>query len=161
MRIPQSLKGIQVIDSGLKYPVLEVLISDPATGKIWLMANCCFQDLMDPIYNDFELAGMGVAIIGNICQAIQSGALPMRCDAVMQIRHGENSPPIPMPWPGMLDDKPVKLNLADMPFDPTMFLDTSKYQFKTRIDRLALVDRVQATWLPYLKSKIAFGGVQV
>lgn len=149
--------SVAFIGTEIKYPVLDVILSDPATGKAWLYGPCCFQDIFSS--DDFELAGMGLAIIGNICQGIRNGNILMRYDALIQARTADGAEPIPLPWPGMPDDRPLKLDLAQMPFDPVMFLDTSDYQFKTRPDRLAMLDRIQAIWVPCLKAKLVFSRV--
>lgn len=151
------MSDYQIVGRALTYPVLEVVLSDPRTGRAWLLGPCCFQDLLGKDHDDFELSGMGLAIIGNICQGIKNGVIDMAWDAVIQVRHGEGADPVPLPWPGQPDDRPLKLNLATMPFDPIMFLEGDK--FKYRIDRINLMDRIQATWIPYLKAKLAFGRV--
>lgn len=154
-------ESFKIIGSGLKYPVLETVLEDPRTGKAWLVPQCCFGDLLAKEgCDDLDLAGMGEAIIGNICQGLHMGTIQMHFNAYLNLRLAEGAENIPLPWPGMPDDSVIPLDLCKMPFETEMFLDTSESRYKYRLNRQQMVLRIQANWVPYLKAKMAFGGVE-
>lgn len=142
------------------YPVIQTEISEPSTQKLFFLPSGCFHDLSSE--DDEELAGMGLAIIGNVCKLMHEAF----------VRHQEFEPSLwlklvswqsdkdrlPLPWPGMLNDDPtLPLQPGSLPFEEAMFLDDNK-DFKHRVDRLVLMRRIQETWLPYLKLQMARAG---
>ena len=155
------MSEFKVIGSGLKYPVIETVLEDLWTGKAWLVPQCCLGDLLaEEGCDDLDLAGMGEAIIGNICQGLHMGTIQMHYNAYLNLRLAEGADNIPLPWPGMPSDDVIPLDLCKMPFDSGMFLDASENKFKFRLDRQQMVLRIQANWVPFLKAKMAFGGAE-
>lgn len=143
------------------YPVIECEIT-MKDGTISRFPACCFHALTEE--DDEGLAGMGLAIVGNLCKLMREwelaladgeiqGPLPtaslwLRMDAWQR-----DADRIPLPWPGMPDDNPIlPFRPEELPFESEMFLEEGK--FKKRIDRLLLLARIRDTWVPYLKTKL-------
>lgn len=148
--------GLAIAPAGPVYPVLEVYFKHPRSCRTFVARNCCFHDLLGAGVDDQELAGMGLCIIGNVCKMLDLSIIDMAMDAFIQIRHSSGSDPVAIPWPGMPGGEAVPLDLARMPFDPTMFLDPEDHTFKRRPDRLQLMNRIEAVWVPALKHALAF-----
>lgn len=139
------------------YPIIQCVIEDPKTQTQWLLTSCCFQGLLDENeFDDVTLSGMGLTIIGNICKNLKNGLLKWHYNAHLYLIPNIGADPIEMPWPGMPDDGPVPLDLAKLPFDTTMFLDTDDVTFKRLPDRQKTMDRIGLVWLPWLKQKLFF-----
>lgn len=157
--LSRFIKAAELEDrTKVKYPTLEVTVTDPRTGATYLVGPCCFHDILtetgDSPTKEHELAGMGVAIIGNFVRAIKSGVIQQHWKPEIYIKAAPNAPHIPIPWPGMPTDDPIPLVPEQLPFDTAMFL--GKDGFRKRIDRNALLDRVMFTWVPALKSALIF-----
>lgn len=146
--MPSSAPVIQQV----VYPALETrLIFKTAVGEVsHPLESCCFHDLMT--VSDEELAGMGLAIIGNLCKQLSKDIFNQSIFASLTLKRSAQDDGIACPWPGMPDDSPVPLDLTQMPFQSAMFLDAD--QLKWRVDRLQLMNRIQAVWLPWLKGKM-------
>lgn len=146
--VAQKQSGQEII-----YPVIETSISYRmgSYDVSYLIPSCCFHDLMN--VPDYELAGMGTAIIGNLCKHLGREIFNPALNASLQLKMAKFAKPIECPWPGMEDDRPVPLDLTKMPFEAAMFLDEQN-QLKWRVDRLKLMNRIQAVWIPWLKTKL-------
>ena len=99
-----------------------------------------------------EVAGMGLAVIGNLCKLLARGAISPMADAALHLRVARVAPEIVCPWPGMPDARPLPLDLMQMPFDTEMFLADD--QFTHRVNRLALMRRIKDVWVPWLKKTL-------
>lgn len=145
----------ETVKDATVFPVLEVIIDEAISGRRYLLPSACFQDLFG--VPDEELAGVGLAIIGNVCKLMregESGRVPLRLTPTLQLRCAMGAEPIPVPWPGMPDDNPtLPLRPELMPFESAMFL-TDDHDFKHRVDRMALMHRIEAIWVPWLKAKL-------
>lgn len=141
--------------TGIQFPVLEVVVSLSKNGyeAFAVLPSCCFHDLIGA--PDEELAGMGLAIIGNLCKSLEREQLFDRdTSAELHLRMSPKAEPIKCPWPGMPDDRPAPLDLTQMPFESAMFLGGDDQQLKRRVDRLQLMNRIQSVWVPWLRSKL-------
>ena len=144
------------------YPVVETWLTGHANGvladpvptpaqRVWhRQAWGCFHDLS--VESDQELAGMGLAIIGNLCKLVASKQLSTQADAKLVWKRGQSDVERCLPWPGMPNDQPVPLDLCELPFDVAMFLHTEDTQFKQQVDRWALMRRIEAVWVPHLRA---------
>ena len=150
--------AIKLLRDPIKYPVIEVFFTTPQ-GKVFFARNCCFHDLLSE--DQFDLAGMGLAIIGNVCQMLGKGEIRMDWDAFIHVRIAPGAEPRSIAWPGMPDARPLKLDLAKMPFDAAMFIDEKDGFAKRRPDRLALMDRIGAIWVPELMTILSFSQREV
>ena len=111
----------------------------------------CFHDLFAD--DEAEWAGMGLCIIGNICKALGRDQISADADAKLELQIAPGSDAIPMPWPGMPDDRPIPLDITKLPLDSAMFIADDK-TFKYRADRLALMRRIHFIWVPWLQGKL-------
>jgi hypothetical protein len=135
------------------YPVLELHLTYHTGGKVkeWTVPSCCFHDLLSA--TDQELAGMGLALIGNLIQLLGKELYDEALGAELRLKRHPKDDGTCCPWPGMPTDNPaIPLDLTQMPFETAMFLEQD--QFKWRLDRLQLMQRIQATWVPWLRSKL-------
>lgn len=142
------------------YPVIETWLTGHANGylgdpqptpqlRMWhKFRDGCWHDLWSD--TDQELAGMGLAIIGNVCKAVASKQLSTQADAKLILQLASHGEEIPLPWPGMPDDRPVPLDLTQLPFQFEMFLHDESKQFQKRIHRLDLMRRIESVWVPHL-----------
>ena len=135
------------------YPILETRLTYHADGKVkeWLVPSCCFHDLASA--PDRELAGMGLAIIGNIVKHVGKDIYNEALDAKLLLKRYPTDTGIELAWPGMPNDAPLPLDLIQMPFDVSMFIDDDG-KGTHRIDRLALMRRIEVIWVPFLKEKL-------
>ena len=135
------------------YPILETLVKRPGLAHPWcLVTDCCFQDLFEA--HEGELAGMGLAIIGNLMKRVGAGTLTMRHESKLELVLVAGDTPIPCPWPGMPNDNPrFPLDFERLPWASAMFLN-ERGDFKKRMDRLHLMRRIQAIWVPWLIGKL-------
>ena len=143
------------------YPVIETWLTGQANGdlsdpqptpqaRVWhRFTPGCFHDLFSA--SDQELAGMGLAIIGNLCRQVSSHQLSTQADAKLILKRAKAAEEIPLPWPGMPDTRPLPLDLTELPFEFGMFLGDNE-QFKKRVDRLQLMRRIEDVWVPHLKA---------
>lgn len=140
------------IPEPLVYPVLEAHLTyhEAGTVKDWMIPSCCFHDLWSA--PDEELAGMGLAILGNLVKYCHADLYNERLGATLLLKRHPEDAGVTCPWPGMPDDRPLPLDLMQLPFDAAMFLDDAN--FTTRVDRLALMARIEAVWVPWLKSQM-------
>jgi len=148
------------VDDPVVFPVIETYITGHANGflgdpqptplnRVWRkMAWGCWHELWSA--TNQELAGMGLAIIGNLCRAVAAKALSTRADAKLILKLGKAGEEIPLPWPGMPDDRPVPLDLTELPFQFEMFLHDETKQFQKRVHRLQLMQRIEDVWVPHL-----------
>lgn len=147
------LKILEQDKTGVQYPVIDCLVTD-ARGRAWnnwsYLQNACFDDLFSA--DEGELAGMGLAIIGNLCKALDAKLISPQADAELHLRFAKDAVHILCPWPGMPDARPVPLDLTQMPFDPLMFLDAE--QFRWRVNRMELMHRIESVWVPWLKGTL-------
>ena len=142
-------KGLAQSTVDVQYPALVALVTD-REGAWDQIEGCCFHDLL--CADDHELSGMGLAIIGNLCKLLARGAISPMADAALHLRVAAGAPEIVCPWPGMPDSRPLPLDLTQMPFDATMFLTGD--QFTHRVNRLALMRRIEDVWVPWLKKTL-------
>lgn len=143
------------------YPVVETWLTGHASGflgdpvptpaqRVWhRQAWGCFHDLA--VESDQELAGMGLAIIGNLCKLVASKQLSTQADAKLIWKRGHTDVERLLPWPGMPNDQPVPLDLCELPFDSAMFLHTEDTQFKQQVDRWALMRRIEEVFVPHIR----------
>lgn len=107
-----------------------------------------------------ELAGMGLAIVGNVIKFVQSGKIPIGSYFNLVLKLSKDSDPIPLPWPGMKNANPRLLHGGkyflpeELPFDFTMFID-DEGNVKKRIDRLELLRRIEDVWAPYFVNLVS------
>lgn len=135
------------------WPTLEVTLTYLLpNGKLreWAIPSCRFHDLRSS--PDEELAGMGLAILGNLIKTVGHDLYDAAVGADLLLRRGPTDAGTPCPWPGMPNDAPIPLDLMAMPFDTAMFLDAD--QFKYRLDRWQLMARIQHVWVPWLKAQL-------
>lgn len=135
------------------YPTVEVLLHHEGTDRTYLMPSGCFHDLFSA--TDQELAGMGLAIIGNLCKVMQEAEeSALRLKPLLQLSLSAASDPIPLPWPGLPDDNPyLPMRPEVLPFEAVMFFNGDGHG-QRRVDRMALMQRIEAMWVPYLKMKL-------
>ena len=135
------------------YPVLEVIATKRVSGfdQEFYLTDCCFGELMDADYHD--LAGMGLAIIGNVMKHIGQHDLSTRDAVRLDLIMVKGATPISCPWPGMPNDRPLPLDYEKLPWDSTMFLG-DKGDFKFRMKRWLLMARIESTWVPWLLGKL-------
>lgn len=132
----------------------------------FVLPSCCFHDL----FEDFTIrpkwrrtiAGMGLAIIGNICRLMREAETsdpPHRYEPSLWLVMARGAEPIRLPWPGMDDDNlllpldGLTLDPDRLPFEPVMFLNDERH-FQRRVDRLALMHRVEDMWVPFLEHRL-------
>lgn len=136
--------------NAIDYPVIETSVSwwHGGTFVDAFVPQCCFQDLYSA--DDTELAGIGLTIIGNICQFVHQKHIPMEADASLALKYSSFDKGTPLPWPGMESDNPnLGLWLNDLPFDYTMMNEDGN--FERLVDRQALMKRIEAVWVPHVK----------
>ena len=129
------------------YPCLECTLVEGGQVR-W---SDGFMELRES--SDVELAGMGLAIIGNVCRQLAEGVVSPMADATLVLRL---APGVErdVPWPGMPDDRSVPLDLTQMPFEAAMFLGPQEGLYKQRVDRLSLMHRIETAWVPYLRQQL-------
>ena len=134
------------------YPVLEVRLTYATDGRVreWTISECCFHDLYDT--DEDELAGMGLAILGNLVKTVGRSVYDAALGAELLLKRHPKDQGIACPWPGLADDRPVPLDLVEMPWSTEMFLDSD--QFKYRLDRLRCMARIREVWVPWLKAQM-------
>src|SRR3990167_6471374 len=104
------------------YPLLNCLVKLPGLMQPWhYVTENCFHDLFEA--HEGELAGMGLAIIGNLMTRIHRGTLSTRHEARLELVLAPGDLPIRCPWPGLPDDRELILDYAQLPWDSVMFLD--------------------------------------
>lgn len=135
------------------YPLLQVRALDLADEREFLLSSCCFHDFWSSDHG--ELAGMGLAIIGNTVKFLREAEKQGRRFCVFcEFVAGPGVRPVPAPWPGMPDDNPMlPLSPEELPFESAMFFDDEQH-LKKRVDRLALMARIEAVWVPWLRAKM-------
>ena len=135
------------------YPTLEARLSYAHDGKVkdWLVPSTCFHDLWSS--DDNELAGMGLAILGNVIKHVGSDIYDEALGAQLWLKRYPGDVGIECPWPGMEDDRPLPLDLMKLPFDYAMFLRDDG-QGQRRVSRWVLMARIQGTWVPWLRSQM-------
>jgi len=151
----------RIVGEPVVYPVIETWVTGNRAGycgdpqptallRVWhRLPQGCWHDLWNA--NDQELAGLGLATIGNVCKAVADKRLSTRADAKLVLKLAKIGEEIPLPWPGMPDDRPVPLDLAELPFQFEMFLDADDEHFKKRVHRLDLMRRIEEIWVVHLK----------
>lgn len=134
------------------YPVLELHLTHygPKGLQSQIVPGCAFHDLWGE--TDAELAGMGLAMMGNLVRVLGSRMYDNALDAVLLFKRYPGDPGTKCPFPGMPDDRPVPLDLMQFPFEAGMFLNDGKGQY--RVDRWQLMARIQQTWVPWLKQQM-------
>ena len=144
------------------YPVIETWLTGHANGslghpqptpqaRVWhKFVPGCWHELFSA--SDHELAGMGLAIIGNLCKAVSDKRLSTDADAKLVLRLASYADDIKLPWPGFSNDRQITLDLCQLPMDVAMFLHDEDGQFKKRIDRLELMRNIENTFVPHLKA---------
>src|SRR3990167_19991 len=136
----------------LIWPILETSVKRRGLYHNWLVVtDCCFHDLFEA--HTGELAGMGLAIIGNLMKRVGRGELSMRDECKLELIRGPGAEPIQCPWPGLPNDAALSLDFEELPWDSVMFLG-EKGNFKFRMDRLRLMQRIEAIWCPWLIEQI-------
>lgn len=134
------------------YPTLSLYVSRIESGGVreYVLPSCCFHDLMDE--SDEHLAGMGLAMLGNLIKVIGKDLYDQTLSAQLLLKRYPTDTGIECPFPGMPDDRPIPVDLTQLPFQTGMFLqdDTLKH----RLDRWALMARVQEVWVPWLKRQM-------
>lgn len=140
-------------ETGVIYPVIQTSLirKQPGGAVESLLPSCCFHDLTSA--DDHELAGMGLAIIGNLCKTLGKDIYDVNLFAKLELKMASYADPITCPWPGMPDDRPLPLDLTQMPFNTAMFLD-EKNQLQWRLDRIKLMHRIREVWVPWLRGKL-------
>jgi len=134
------------------YPILNTMVKLPGLGQPWYyVTDCCFHDLFEA--HEGELAGMGLAIIGNLMKRIGNGTLTQRHEVRLELILAQGAEPIRCPWPGMPDDSNIVLDYSELPWDSTMFLSADN-KFKYRIDRLKMMHRIQNIWTAWLITQL-------
>ena len=144
------------------YPVIDTWITGHASGalgdpqptpqlRVWhRFPSCCWHDLRSATTQ--ELAGMGLVIVGNLCRGVATKQISTHADAKLVLQRAAPAPQLLLPWPGMPTDNPsCSLDLAQLPFQAAMFFHDEDGQFKHRVDRLALMNRIGILWVPYLR----------
>ena len=122
-------------------------------GEEYYLPQCCFHDLFESDLN--EIAGMGLAIIGNVVKMVQAKLIPMGARLWLRAKFSEYDKPTNLPWPGMPNDDPnlpasgFYLDPTNLPFDFAMFIDENGNGGK-RIDRLELMRRIHDVWVPHI-----------
>lgn len=159
--VPEDVLTSLPRSPALVYPVIEAWATGHANGylghpqptphqRVWhRLPGCSFHDFCSS--TDQELAGMGLAIIGNVCRMVASKALSTTADAKLLLKLIPGSEDLALPWPGMPDDRSRLLDLAQLPFEFEMFLHDETHQFQKRVSRLDLMRRIEAVWVPHLK----------
>lgn len=147
------------------YPVIELHLTYHADGSVkeWTVPECCFHDLFSATTE--ELAGMGLALIGNLVKLLGQHLYDDALDAQLLFKRDPKDVGIPMPWPGMPSDDPrIPLDLTQFPFDVGMFekptahssvLTPETEMANKRLSRWQLMARIQQTWVPHLQSLMA------
>lgn len=135
----------------LVYPIIEVRCKE-RSGKEWLVPGCLFHDLLKS--DDMELSWAGGNIIANMINGMKSGQLSQEHGYRLGLQMAPNARVIPIPWPGMPDDQPIPLDLDKLPFDISMFMDTSDMKFKRRMDRQKFTRGLESTWVVWLKAQM-------
>ena len=133
------------------YPTIETPIYDASTGVTSYVVSACFHDLTSA--SDHDLAGMALAIVGNMTKGLGEKVFNPELFAELRLRRSRSDAGVKLPWPGLADDRPLPLDLTQLPWDTAMFIDEAN-QLKYRIDRLAFMDRVATVWVPWLRSKL-------
>lgn len=143
----------------IRWPVLEAHLTYHHDGAVreWVVPSCCFHDLASE--NDEHLAGMGLAILGNVVKLCQGDLYDEALGATLRLRRYPADKGVECPWPGMPDAAPLPLDLMRMPFDGAMFLDEPAEKFTHRVDRLQLLARINEVWVPWLRSQLILVGV--
>lgn len=131
------------------YPVIEVRGKNPVTGEERLIGPCTFHSIVKKT-DQMDFSGMGLTIIGNMVRGLKSGELPRDWHYRIALIMGQGARPIILPWPGMPDDSPIPLDVDNLPFDYTMFMDPISKWFRRRIDRLKLLEQIDQVWTPYV-----------
>lgn len=129
------------------YPCLEAHLLEQGV-PVWGEG---FRDLLAA--SDEELAGMGLALIGNVCRRLATRQVTPEADATLTLRLAPGVSRT-LPWPGMPTDAPLPLDLTQLPFDTAMFLGNDDQKLRYRLDRVALMQRIQAVWVPALKAAL-------
>ena len=146
---------LTALEKRTNYPVIQCEVQEIRTGNrrggLFIFPAACFHDLLAS--SKKELAGMGLSIIGNLCKLMREGETatpPRRFEPSLLLIRARGAESIRLPFPGMPDDNPsLELIPEALPFDEAMFLDADK--FRRRVDRLALMRRIEKTWVPHLK----------
>lgn len=151
----------ELVHDPVVYPVIETWVTGQRNGylgdpqptpmlRVWhKFAPGCWHDLWSS--NELELAGMGLATIGNVCKWVADKQLSTQADAKLVLKLAAYGEEIRLPWPGMPDDRPMPLDLTELPFEYGMFLGDDEH-FKKRLNRLALMRRIEDVWVPHLQS---------
>ena len=144
----------------LIFPVVETWFTGHANGylgdpqptplnRVWHRAPWgCFHDLWSADDNDLNC--MGGAIIGDVCKTVATKQLSTQADAKLVLKLARAGAEIPLPWPGMPDDRPVPLDLTELPFSYEMFLGDDQ-RFTKRLHRLQLAQRIADLWVPHVR----------
>lgn len=142
----------------VRYPVLEVHLTYAADGALreWIVSECCFHELTTA--DDRDLAGMGLALMGNLIKTLGRNLYDEALGAVLLLKRHPRDAGLVCPWPGMPDDRPVPLDLTQFPFETAMFLDDDG-NGKHRVDRLQLLARIHDVWVPWLHAQLLTAGV--
>ena len=141
-------------DVGVIYPSLETTLVYRPPGRspsVYYVPSCCFHDLRSATSG--ELAGMGLAIIGNLCKLLGRDVYNPIIDASLRLTWAARDKGIRCPWPGMPDDRPMELDLTQLPFEVAMFVDDDG-GIKHRPARLDLMLRIEQVWVPWLLSQL-------
>lgn len=135
------------------YPTLSALLTYAKDGMVreWLVPSTCFHDLWSS--DDGELAGMGLAILGNVIKHVQGDLYDEALGAQLWLKRYPGDKGIECPWPGMDDDRPLPLDLMKLPFDYAMFMNEDG-KGQRRVSRVVLMARIQSTWVPWLKQQM-------
>ena len=138
----------------LVYPILEAHLTYAKDGKVkeWVVPSTCFHDLWSS--DDGELAGMGLAILGNVIQHVKGDLYDEALGAQLYLKRYPGDKGIECPWPGMDDDRPLPLDLMKLPFESAMFLN-HQGDAKKHVDRLTLMARIRETWVPWLRNQMS------
>lgn len=141
----------------VRYPILEGYLTSAKDGVVSerLIPSCAFHDLTSESEND--LAGMGLAILGNVIRHAGGELYDAALGAKLLLKRWPGDAGIECPFPGMPSDQPLPMDLMQLPFDAAMFLEQDK--MKRRVDRLMLMERIKAVWVPWLRSQLIFSGV--
>ena len=141
--------------TGTQYPVLNCLVKRKGLWHPWqYVTAACFHDLFDSYdglngWHTGELAGMGLAITGNLMRMIGRGELGSQDEARLELLLAKGAEPIRCPWPGMPNDQDLLLDFEQLPWDSTMFLG-ERGDLKRRMNRLRLMWRIEKIWTPWL-----------
>lgn len=137
------------------YPVLETRLfyaRGTPGERVYVMPSGCFHGLTDPTLNPHELAGMGLAIVGNLVQLVRQDVLSGAVEPELVILAAPGAPAQVCPWPGMPDDRPLPLDLEALPWDSSMFLRTDdELETRKRLLRWQLMRRIEDVWVPWLQ----------